>query len=240
MCTSLIDFAGLQPASSITISGVRIPSGELHLWTIDLDAAGDSADASAQLSGSERERAAAFKFERDRSRYVSAHVALRRILSRYAGVPPEAIRYGSGPQGKPYLDQAPEERGIAFNLTHSEGFAMVAVAWKREVGVDLECLRPRPDVLPIASHYFHGREIDYLRQVPASAASDAFLRLWTMKEAYIKCVGMGLSLPLDSFSVLDENLRKEYVIASIEAPADFVGAVAYPAPALEHISLSAG
>ena len=104
----------------------------------------------------------------------------------------------------------------------------------------LECLRPRPDVLPIASHYFHGREIDYLRQVPASAASDAFLRLWTMKEAYIKCVGMGLSLPLDSFSVLDENLRKEYVIASIEAPADFVGAVAYPAPALEHISLSAG
>ncbi len=197
--------------------------GELHLWTVDVDAAAVATDAT-ELSSGEQARAARFRCDHHRRRYVAAHVALRRILSRYTGVPPANLSFSASPHGKPYL-----ESPIRFNLSHSEGFAMLAITCGRELGVDIEVLRPYPDAASIAAHYFHPDEL-----AGSGAREDAFLRLWTMKEAYLKCVGMGLSRPLNSFSIFDEQLRREYVMSPVEAPQGFIASVVYPSPPLIH------
>jgi 4'-phosphopantetheinyl transferase len=204
-----------------------LQKGALHLWTVDLDA-GLPAEGFRELSPAEQARANAFRFEHLRNRYVAAHVALRRILSRYAGAPPEAVRFGAGPYGKPLLEREPR---LAFNLSHAERFAMVALA-PAEIGVDIERLRPVPDALAIAARFFHPEEVRLLEAAPA--ADDAFLRLWTLKEAYLKYFGKGLSQPLNSFSILDPGLRRAYVITEAAAPAGFVASVVYASPPLAH------
>ncbi len=199
----------------------------VHLWTVDLDAP-PPAGGFSELSPAERARAAAFRFEHLRTRYIATHIALRRVLSRYAGLPPQAVRFGAGPHGKPWLENEPR---IGFNLSHSESCAIIAVA-ASEIGVDIEQLRPMPDALALASRFFHPDEVRLLETAPSTA--DAFIRLWTLKEAWLKYCGKGLVQPLNSFSMLDPQIRNQYVTTHIPAPGGFVAAVVYAAPQLAH------
>ena len=173
---------------------------EIDLWSWPLDADDDSARRmQALLSADERERAGRFHFERDQRRYAMGRGRLRRILADYAGRQPEQLRFVYGPNGKPALCPKHHENRPHFNLSHSQHLACLAVCASHEIGVDIECVRPiEPQV---AELYFSAHENRALAQLPEPVRLDGFYRLWTLKEAFLKAGGDGLSTPLDSFDI---------------------------------------
>ena len=170
----------------------------VEIWLEWIDRAPEP-EGLATLDDDELARAGRLRFERDRRRFVGRRAFLRRILGGYLGVEPASIRYRRTANGKPALVDA---HPLAFSTSHSDGLAIVAVVTQGEVGVDIERVRPMPDALAMARRFFTAREYEHLRSVPASTRSDAFLRLWTAKEAHVKLLGRGLSMPLDGFEVL--------------------------------------
>lgn len=176
--------------------------GEVHVWRAALARTPAEVEALKRLlSGDELRRAARFHFPRDRSSFVVARGTLREILSRYVGQPPELLQFVYNAFGKPELDGVPGETRVRFNLSHSGGLALYAVAAGREVGVDVEAVRDCMPCEELAVSHFSRREVDVLLALPACDRTRAFFECWARKEAYIKARGEGLSLPLDSFDV---------------------------------------
>jgi len=155
-------------------------SNEIHVWDIDLD--GAAADA-AVLSPDERERAARFRFDEHRARFIRGRAALRRILARYTGAGPAGIAFEYNRFGKPELAGAP---GLRFNTSHSAGRQMVAVA-RREVGIDVERVRSGFRFEDIVKRFLPPED------AAAASSAEAFFRVWTRREAFLKATGRGLT-----------------------------------------------
>lgn len=158
----------------------------------------------ACLDASERDRASRFHFERDRLRFVAAHARLRRLLGRYTNSPDAELRFVHGPSGKPELDSGAGRPLVSFNLARSGGWAVAAVTAGAPVGVDLEALRDFPEHEDIARCHFAPAEIEALSRLPALDRAEGFLAVWTLKEAWLKATGDGLSAPLSRFDVLSD------------------------------------
>ena len=171
------------------------------------------------LTEDERARAERFYFERDKHRFVVARAGLRTLLAEYPDLPARAVPLEYGPAGKPCL---PSSFGLEFNLSHSQDAALFAVA-RHAVGVDLEAIRPVQYALSVAERFFTPAEIAGLRLQPPERLSEAFLRFWTRKEAYLKASGHGLS----DADPGPGNLR----LYDIDAGPGFVAALAVDCPA---------
>ena len=174
----------------------------MHLWHIPL--ALDDASVLLRrplLSPDEIQRADRFHFSRDRVRFVSAHAALREILAQYVNSPPQELVFVTGARGKPAPASTWKSCQIEFNLSHSGDFALLAVTWRLVLGVDIERIDPEFASEEIAERFFSASEVAILRSVPRPAQAEAFFSCWAGKEAYIKALGEGLSIPLDSFAV---------------------------------------
>jgi 4'-phosphopantetheinyl transferase len=157
--------------------------------------------AAKLLSEGERQRAARFARERDRRRYIVARAELRRLLGARLHERPEAIEFVYGRRGKPALAPRFAASGLRFNLSHCEDVAVYAFARAREVGVDVEVVRPLPDADGIAARFFSRNEnLAYLALASADR-SQGFFNCWTRKEAFIKALGGGLHIPLRRFEV---------------------------------------
>ena len=152
----------------------------------------------AVLSPDERQRAASFRFEKHRRRYIAAHAALRQILSRYIGKPAEDIVFACNRFGKPFLHDADGMATISFNMSHSGELALAAFARGRSIGADVELIRPVEDFEQIAEAHFTPQEFALLEQGDIASRQRTFYTCWTRKEAYIKAIGKGLSIPLNS------------------------------------------
>ena len=174
----------------------------IHVWAVRLDDESVDLDrARAVISLDEQERAARFKFERDRRRYLVAHVALHEILHRYLPTVPAGLSFDIGVNGKPRLPQALAPSGIEFNLSHSNETALLAVCHKREVGVDIECVKEQFEFQEVAERFFTAREVAAMRGLPAGLQRQAFFKCWTSKEAFLKAKGTGLSGQLDEVEI---------------------------------------
>ena len=153
------------------------------------------------LTVDERQRAERYIFERDRTHFVVARGLLRVLLGRYLRQEPQYLRFTYGPHGKPALATDTGGGALGFNVSHSHGLALYAVTRGREVGVDVERIRPEVAQEKIAERFFSPREVTVLRALPTPLQAAAFFACWTRKEAYIKAKGEGLALPLDQFDV---------------------------------------
>ncbi len=179
-----------------------LSSDQVHVWRFHLD---DQASETCQrlrswLSAEECTRADRFHRVRDRQRFLIGRGALRDLLGRYVGLLPQDLRFATGPFGKPRLEQ-PNDSAIQFNLSHSHGHGVIAVSKGRELGIDIEMMRPMENMDAIANRFFAvGEHSTYLAQ-PEALRPLAFFRVWTRKEAYLKATGTGISVPLDSFEV---------------------------------------
>jgi len=177
-------------------------SEEVHVWRAQLNQSPEIAESLVRiLSPDEHHRAERFHFAKDRAHFIISHAALRKIIGSYLDVRPEDVRFSFGPQGKPSLTEDCYGSGLRFNMAHSHGLALYAVTRGREVGIDLEHVRKDFDTREIADRFFSRREVAMLSALPEAARSEGFFNCWTRKEAYIKAVGRGLLLPLDSFDV---------------------------------------
>lgn len=187
---------GFPPHS---LSGLTLPPGEIHVWSVRLDPPPDRVEALGRpLSDDEWARANRFRFDKHRRQYVVGRGALRTLLAAYLGTRPEQVTFKYGPRGKPFLA---EETDLFFNLSNSDEMALIALVRGREVGADIEYLKPMPDCEQIAERFFSESERVVLRGIPAERKEEAFFNCWTRKEAYLKAVGEGLAAPLDSFDV---------------------------------------
>jgi 4'-phosphopantetheinyl transferase len=179
--------------------GLGSLEGAVHVWVGDVRLAPDDLSALERvLADDERERARRFRFTRDRRTYVVAHWLVRHVLSRYLDVAPTALRFATNPYGKPELEGGDDLR---FNLSHSRDVVTVAVAHRREVGIDVEQVRSELATAEIARRFFAPTEVAALDRLEGMEYVRAFFACWTRKEAYIKAVGLGLSLGLDTFAV---------------------------------------
>lgn len=149
------------------------------------------------LSVEELERAARFKFERDRNAFIVARGVLRVLLACYLGSFPGDVEFVYGTKGKPSL---PDSR-IEFNISHSNGVVLLAFTQGCALGVDIEYVRPVQEMMQIASRNFCLEEALELAGLPEEQRERAFFRCWTRKESYIKATGNGLSSPLSEFRV---------------------------------------
>jgi 4'-phosphopantetheinyl transferase len=123
-------------------------------------------------------------------RYLIARAALRDILSRYLGVLPGSLVFAYGPYGKPGLVAPPAP--LEFNLSHSGDLALLAVAADQPLGVDLEQIRPKRNLLAIAKRMFSPQEYRQLRQLQHERRLQAFFGAWTAMEAQAKARGCGI------------------------------------------------
>ncbi len=171
--------------------------GRVDGWIRDLDEEESGTEALALLSPAERARAATWKRERDRRRFVARCAFVRRVLGRLVCRPAETLEFRPGRCGKPYLSdgigrEGDDRRALTFSVTHSENILGLTVASGREVGIDLEVVRPIEDPLAIARTHLPPESIDVLRSRPADDRVLEFYRLWTRNEALAKMQGRGI------------------------------------------------
>lgn len=179
--------------------GLNLSANSVHIWQISLSGHELLLPRLRKLlSSDEIERADRFYFERDCRSFTVARAALRQILGRYVNRSAETLAFSYGAKGKPELA---EHTSLKFNLSHSGGFALLAVAQSLCLGVDIERVKPDFAGEDIAERFFSSNEVAALRAVAQEAKAESFFSCWTRKEAYIKALGEGLSVPLDSFDV---------------------------------------
>lgn len=191
----------IMPYTPSPAGSPQLASNEVHCWSANLD---DSPETSTRfyttLTCDERNRSARFRFERDRQRFIAARGVVRDILGHYLRTDPGDITFAHNAFGKPDLSPVLGSR-LKFNLSHSAGLALVAIAADSNVGVDLEYIQTQSETAEIARHFFASTEVEQLNALPSHLYAEAFFSCWTKKEAYLKARGEGLATPLHSFAV---------------------------------------
>lgn len=196
---------------------------EVGVWRVELDRKPSAADALyGLLSEDERRRLARLRFEEDQRRFIVAHGALRALVGHCLDRPPGQIRFVRNPFGKPTLSSE-YRTALTFNLSHSRGLALIAIASDANVGVDVEYVTEDAETLEIAHHWFSAAETLELRRMPSRRREQAFFDLWTRKEAWAKARGDGLSMPASVFAAGPED---DWSVFSLRPAPGYVGALA--------------
>ncbi|GAK60373.1 4'-phosphopantetheinyl transferase [Candidatus Vecturithrix granuli] len=214
---------------------------EVHIWRVALDMpASNLQQFSEILADDERLRADRFRFPQHRNHFIAARGALRTLLGRYSGMPPEKLRFEYNQYGKPALSGNLNASLLQFNLSHSGELALYAFVRNCEVGIDIEYTRRRIDQIEqIARRYFSDTETTALSALPEHLRQQAFFNCWTRKEAYIKARGKGLSLPLHQFDVTlapgeparllatrdDPSQLAHWTMQALQPGPDYIGAI---------------
>lgn len=180
----------------------QVDDGGVHVWV----ASGMRSDvhdrkldqiADRMMSTPERERASSFVFERDRHAYIASRVVLRQLLGGVLGMDPSSVELEADANGKPRL----KGDAVRFNLSHSGDLLLLALTRECDLGIDVECCRPL-EALELSRRFFCAEEADWIESLAGNRRLAAFFRLWTLKEAYLKAIGKGLSHPLDEVPVM--------------------------------------
>jgi 4'-phosphopantetheinyl transferase len=173
---------------------------DIHLWRIDLDSppAASVAQARTLLTPEEILRADRFVRPEHQARFALVRGTLRQVLGHYTGTDPKTIALAENEFGKPSLKEFPS---IKFNVSHTDPVALIGVNLEHEIGVDVESTQPRDAWQKIVKRYFTEDEISQLFALDEAEGLTGFYRLWTLKEAYMKARGRGLSWGLDKFSM---------------------------------------
>jgi 4'-phosphopantetheinyl transferase len=234
---------------SLALQPVNAPVSGVQIWTAHLEAlsSAELGELRTSLDSDEHARAARFHFERDQRHYIASRGLLRRLLSDALDTPASALVFKYGAHGKPVLRPAiPPGRNLCFNLSHSAGWAMFALTWDCEVGIDLESIarikRDADGLAGLAARVLSARELAIWQALPETARDAAFLRAWTRKEAYAKATGQGLfdelmrtDVALDAAdpkssltlrSSQEGASAREWILHDLAAPDGFAAALA--------------
>jgi 4'-phosphopantetheinyl transferase len=233
-------------------SVLEIHNSDIHIWLAPLDSPPATVvQLQGLLSPDERNKARRFYCERDGHRFVAGRAMLRSILGRYLGRPPRDVRFDYEPHGKPQLQQCYRDRKLHFNVSHSNGMALVGICLDTRIGIDIEFKDRKRASLAIAQNFFAPEEVSALSALNADAQCEAFFRVWTRKEAYVKGRGEGVSLGFDTFAVTvdadqcptlvrsshGDDERRRWRFWTIDAGADYAATLAADGPSERRLSL---
>ncbi len=212
---------------------------EAHVWRATLSVSDQTySDFKKMLSQDEIEKATKLHFERDRRKSMISRAILKSILGRYLQIPPNEIEFMYGDQGKPFLSDKMQTTRISFNMAHSQGLALYAFSRNREIGVDLEEIRPIGNLDQIVKRHFSPNEERALSKLRENQKLEAFFQIWVCKEAYLKALGTGLDdhlnlftirLPIksDSTAIVENKPQddKQWFVHVVHPEQEFMGAV---------------
>ena len=188
--------------SAISVSVPNLAPDQIHVWRVPLNQNPTRIPEFKELlSPDERARAERFRFDKDRNQFIESRAALRLLLSQYLNISPTALTFAKAAHGKPALANGHSNSGLRFNLSRRDGLALVAIARKREIGVDVELIQAGLPIFEIANVSFSERELAELQSLPEAHQAAGFYNCWTRKEAYVKARGEGFSFPLKQFDV---------------------------------------
>lgn len=187
----LTDWSKLKP------SGLPV-TGEVHLWLIDLDSPIKNC-----LSSDEQRRADGMRLPEAKRRFITGRSALRAILARYLDQPPAALDFSYGEHGRPSL--SPNPARLDFNLSHCRGTALLGLSSANRIGVDIEQLRPRRNLLAIAKKQFRAQQYQQLSALNEMQRIQRFFEIWTRMEAQLKAHGGSVFGNRSSFAAEDET-----------------------------------
>jgi 4'-phosphopantetheinyl transferase len=181
-----------------SIMNMSVPAGldypAIHVFRAALDVLPAEQDILAEcLSAPERERASHFRFENDRRKFIVRSGVRRHLLAKYLNTSAAQIAFKVTTFGKPSLDAPYDQPGLHFNSSDSGERAVYALTLRRDLGIDIETLRPLPDADKLAQRYFSPAELRVLLAYSGVAREEYFFRIWSRKEAILKTVGVGLS-----------------------------------------------
>jgi len=181
---------------------IRLAPRDVHIWRAFPCHGATFIDQLAPLlSEDELSRAASFRFESDRNRFIVCRAILRNILGLYLGIGPEHVKFRMGPLGKPYPANESGGVQIQFSLSHTHHIALYAFTSNRRIGVDIEQVRTISNLDQVAAFSFSDYENHVFRSLRPDRKEAAFYNCWTRKEAYVKAIGEGLSSPFRAFDV---------------------------------------
>lgn len=214
---------------------VKLADNELHIWLVDLDAVDPGLLPGYRdlMSDDEIERNQRYRFETGKLTDCVTRALVRTTLSRYADIDPAEWQFVKGEHGKPEISSPRAAPPLRFNLSHTRRFIACAVGLNMDLGIDIESTNRNNDVLNIADRYFSCREVDDLFQLAESRQYDRFFDYWTLKEAFMKARGEGLSLGLGNFSFTiptDAAIAISFSAQLEDNPADWQFALMNPAP----------
>jgi len=192
--------AATLPMDWPAASAATASSHAVTLFIATLDELRPMAELHASmLDASERDRAARFRFEPDRERFILGHGWMRGLLGKLLGAPAADLRFVRGPFGKPQL----EGHDLRFNFSDTKDAVLLGVANGIDIGIDLETMHRRVDHEAVAGHYFTPDETQHLSGLTGDERKRRFLELWTRKEAVLKASGVGIMDDLKELRVLD-------------------------------------
>ncbi|MCW5253527.1 4'-phosphopantetheinyl transferase family protein [Streptomyces sp. SHP 1-2] len=173
----------------------------VEVWRFPLDLPAPEVERLAGvLDARERKRLAGLRDPVHRRRFAVSHARTRLVLGERLGVPPALVRLRFGPHGKPFPDGGTGAGRWHFSLSHSGDLAVLALCEGREVGVDVEEVRPERDAVRFAARWFPPDESAWVAGGEEPDRVRRCLRLWTRKEACVKAAGgrlvRGLGLPV--------------------------------------------
>jgi 4'-phosphopantetheinyl transferase len=187
------DFEACRPTWLRADRPPAFAEGEIHLWRAALDlGVQEYLRYGKSLSHTEKERFARCLSERERLRRISARGILRCLLAGYLSTSPEAVSLTVVASGKPRLADPPAKGALHFNLSHAGGLALFVFSVQGPVGVDVERTDRTVDPLALSSRFFSEEETRFLKTLQGVERRDAFLSLWTEKEACLKALGKGI------------------------------------------------
>jgi 4'-phosphopantetheinyl transferase len=182
------------------MSNCTLGPDEIHVWSTSLIRTPEVVHELEQiLAEDELARAKRFHFVRDQNGFAVGRGVLRGILASYLRCQAREIKFSYSQLGKPSLSDS--SAGLQFNLAHSGGLAVYAITRNREIGVDVEAIRPITEIAAIARRFFAPGETTRLLSLPQEQRVQAFFNCWTRKEAYLKATGLGIGGGLDQFEV---------------------------------------
>jgi 4'-phosphopantetheinyl transferase len=234
-----------EPAGAVLFAQAECGShhtlgeNEIHVWAVALDPSQAAPECEALLDAAERDRAARFKSHADRARFVGRRAALRALVAAYTGAAPRAIALEQNAHGKPALSAS----ALALNTSHCDAIALIALGRCEAIGVDVERLRAHDYDEAVAEHVFTRSERASLADLEPADRVQRFFTFWTCKEAVVKALGRGLSVPLDSFEIalrpgerpeigrwdVPGAVAKRLQLCCFEPASGYVGALAFSA-----------
>lgn len=188
---------------------MKLNANEIHLWYWDAKREDELKAPFDQVATEEEKRQSErFLTLPKRQEFMATRVLVRHVLSRYVDVAPKEWVFDANENGAPAIRMPKAHQGLNFNLSHTPGLIVMAVALNRELGVDAEYRDPEIDIATIARTVFSDEEIGALEALPPKEAVARFYTYWTLKEAYIKARRAGFSLPTRDFTIqLNDDIQ---------------------------------
>ena len=186
-----IQLAWPPPPPHVELSGTEVQVWASWLLRPDYDYAAGL----ATLSAAERERSGLFQFERDRKNFIARRALVRGILGHYLNLEPSCVALQTEERGKPRLASPEGDASgrLHFNFSHSRNLGLLAVSRSSPVGVDVERIRPMPEMEETAANFCSVLENAQFHAAPPEQKLEVFFNIWTRKEAFLKATGEGIA-----------------------------------------------